>query len=88
MRFTGVVAPVHVVLSKIADGDAGSTLDVVVARKPVVMCAPDKVAELARIELRARPCSCESSLRVVQHIAAVRKQGLAKIEWCELFHPA
>eukprot|EP00965_Chrysotila_dentata_P098275 3249024-Pleurochrysis_carterae.AAC.2 len=88
VRFTGVVTPVHVVLSKVADGDAGSTLDVAVARKPVVMCAPDKVAELAGIELRARPCSCESSLRVVQYVAAVRKQSLAEIEWCELFHPA
>eukprot|EP00965_Chrysotila_dentata_P194821 6176608-Pleurochrysis_carterae.AAC.1 len=86
MWFTGVVASVHVVFRKVADGDAGSTLDVAVACEPVVKRAPDEVAELVRIELRARPCSCERDLRIVQYVAAVREQSLTEIEWRELLH--
>eukprot|EP00965_Chrysotila_dentata_P051500 1708220-Pleurochrysis_carterae.AAC.1 len=65
MRLSGVVAPVHVVLREVANGDAGSALNVAVAREPVAMRAPDEVAEFVRVELRARPRPRVRDFRVV-----------------------
>eukprot|EP00965_Chrysotila_dentata_P065176 2160306-Pleurochrysis_carterae.AAC.1 len=80
MRFASIVALVHVVLCAVAEGGAGRSRDVAVARKSVVMGAFDKIMELVGIEVRTRPRTCECNLRVVQNVAVVRKQGLAEIE--------
>eukprot|EP00965_Chrysotila_dentata_P067873 2245094-Pleurochrysis_carterae.AAC.1 len=88
MRLARVVTPVHVVLRDIADGNAGRALDVVVTCEPIAMRAPDEVTELVRVEFRARPRPRKRDFRVVQHVAAVCKQGLAKVEGRELLYPA
>eukprot|EP00965_Chrysotila_dentata_P088887 2934702-Pleurochrysis_carterae.AAC.1 len=87
MRLTGVVAPVHVALRAVTDGDARSARDLAIAGESVVMCAIHQVTELIRVEVRAWPSARERDLRVLQDVAVMRKQGLTKIERRELFHP-
>eukprot|EP00965_Chrysotila_dentata_P012105 396982-Pleurochrysis_carterae.AAC.1 len=65
MRLTGVVAPAHVVLRAVTDGDAMSARDLAIASESVVMCAFHQVTELVRVESRARPSARERDLRVV-----------------------
>eukprot|EP00965_Chrysotila_dentata_P027300 907025-Pleurochrysis_carterae.AAC.1 len=51
-----------------------------------MVCASQKVTELVRIEVRARGRARERDLGVVQNIAVVCEQCLAKVERRKLLH--
>eukprot|EP00965_Chrysotila_dentata_P029840 992646-Pleurochrysis_carterae.AAC.1 len=86
MWLAGVVAPVYAVPPAIADGDTGRASSVAIARKTIVVRACEEVTELVGVEVWARLRTRARELGIVQDVAVMREQSLAKVERGQLLY--